>query len=160
MPRYSRQQSRSIQEDAPTCAASSPIYKGSLRFAASTSSIRRITLTRLRWTLRTSWDWSPARQKTIASTKACSIARDTSGFARMSGAVFARWLAASWSLRNRNRAGGAGAKLQAKGGGTNSRPAIVSPAAARSSGVKDTVHHLHGADDRRYHSHSNGILAI
>ena len=48
----------------------------------------------------------------------------------MSGAVLARWLAASCSSRNRDSARAGGTKLRAKVAGSNSRPVIASPAAA------------------------------
>src|SRR6516225_4755730 len=136
------------------------MYKGSLGFTLSTSSRRRITLARWRWTLRTPLEWLLARQKTIASTKACSIARVTWGFTRMSGAVFARWLAASCRLRSRDRAIAGGATLPVKEDDSNSCPIMVSPAAAKSSRVKDIVPHLQGAEDRWYQSRFNPNFAI
>src|ERR1700760_3645037 len=99
-------------------------------------------------------------QKTIVSTNAVSIARATSGLARMSGAVFARWSAASCSFRNRDRAALGGVRLRAKLAGTSSRPIIALLAAARSSGIKDTEPHRQGAEDRRYHSQSSPVLEI
>src|ERR1700736_4790213 len=110
---------------------------------------------RCRWRLRTLSEWPSVRHKIIASTKASSIARATSGFARMSGAVFARWPAALCSFRNRDRAAVGGVRLRAKLAGTNSRPIIALLAAARSSGIKDTEPHRQGAEDRRYHSQSS-----
>ena len=115
---------------------------------------------RCRWRLRTLSEWPSVRHKIIASTKASSIARATSGFARMSGAVFARWPAALCSFRNRDRAAVGGVRLRAKLAGTNSRPIIALLAAARSSGIKDTEPHRQGAEDRRYHSQSSPFLEI
>src|SRR6516164_9038084 len=136
------------------------MYKGSSGFAIITSSRRRITLARRRWTLGISSEPLPARQTTIASTKACSIARATSDLARMSGASLARWLAALCSFRSRARAGAGGVTLVGRVGGANPRPVKISPAAWRSPGAKDIVLHLQGAEDRRYHSQSTPHLAI
>src|ERR1700680_2335109 len=119
-----------------------------------------MTVARCRWRLRTLSEWPSVRHKIIASTEASSIPRATSGLARMSGAVFARWPAVSCSFRNRDRAAIGGVRLRAKLAGTNSRPIIALLAAARSSGIKDTEPHRQGAKDRRYHSQSSPFLEI
>src|SRR6202048_1982254 len=100
-----------------------------------------MTPARWRWTLRTSFRWPSVRHKIIASTKASSIARAISGFARMSGAAFARWPAASCSCNSRDTTGAGGLVHRGNEGGVIGRPMIASLAAARSSGVSDMVPH-------------------
>src|SRR5215469_1832455 len=51
----------------------------------------------------------------------------------MSGAVFARWLAASWRFNSRFKAARRGLILCVTGGAVSSRATIASPAAAMSS---------------------------
>ena len=83
----------------------------------------------------------PLRHETIACTRACSIARATSGWARTSGAVLARWPAASCRLDRRDMSCGGGLIQCVSDGVISSRPMIACPAAARSSSVKDMVPH-------------------
>jgi hypothetical protein len=103
------------------------MYKVSSEVALNTSSNRRITLARWRRELPTSSDQLRAKHRTIASTKACSTARATSGFRRISGAARARWIATLCSFRNLDKAAAGGATRWEEVGGTNSHPVIVSP---------------------------------